>query len=342
MPKYSLYLRGRKYYVLWWEDGAARRVSCRTEVASQARRFLAEFKAARETPQKPDAPTIGSILDGYRAARDGKVYSKTLGYECATLKRHLNDLPVDMLADKQVQGYMRARRSEGAGGAAAVFRKTPRKLSDGTLIRELGTLRAALSWAVKQQWIVTAPHVERPESPPARDRWLTRDEADRLLEATDALHVRIFVALALYTAARAGALLALTWEKVDLERGLISLGRGRGRKRRATVPIIDELRAELERALQAATSEYVIEHGGKPIASVKTGFRNAVRRAKLSGITPHVLRHTAATWMVQQGVPLAMVAAYLGNSVQMVERVYGHHSPEWLRQAARALSRPMA
>jgi integrase len=337
-PTYSLSRRGSRYYVQWWQDGAARRVSCRTEIASEAKRFLAEFRAARETPQAPDQPTIRHVLDGYEADRVSKVHSaETLIGCCTVLRRHLGDLPTDMLGDRQVTAYLKARRKEGAQGASATHRKTPRPLSDGTLIRELGTLRAALAWAVNKRWIGFAPHVERPEAPPSRDRWLTRDEADRLLSGAEAPHVRLFIALALYTAARTGALLELCWDQVHLDSGLIVLGRGRGRKRRATVPITEALWAELAPAAEAATGGRVIEHGGKGIQSIKTGFRAAARRAGLPGVTPHVMRHTAATWMVQHGVPLPMVAAYLGNSVEMVERVYGHHSPEWLRQAADAL-----
>lgn len=341
-PTYSLARRGKRYYVQWWEAGAACRVSCRTEIASEARRFLAEFKAGRSAPQIPYAPTIGAILDGYLEDRRGRVHSRTIEYECATLKEHLADLPCDLLDDGQVRAYIAARRRQGARGAAAQHRRKVRPLSDGTLIRELGTLRAALAWAVKKRWIAAAPHVERPEAPPSRERWLTRDEADKLLAATSAPHIRLFVALALYTGARTGAILALEWSQVELERRVITFGRGRGRKRRATVPIIDELGAELEKAAEGATGNIVVEHGGRAVASIKTGFRAAVRRAKLEGVTPHILRHTAATWMVQRSVPFPMVAMYLGNSVQMVERVYGHHSPDWLRQAANALSRQVA
>lgn len=341
-PTFSLAIRDGHYYVQWWEDGRARRVSCRTKINAEARRFLAEFRAARETPLPPDAPTVGHILRGYREARAEKVHSATIGYDCKALERHLADLPVDLLGDEQVHGYVRHRRREGSGGAAAVHRKKPRPLSDGTLIRELGTLRAALAWAVKKKWIAQAPYVERPEAPPPRNRWLTREEADRLLAGARAPHIRLFIALALYTAARAGALLELTWDQVDLEHGLISLGRGRGKKRRATIPITAELRAELAKAAEGAGAPTVIEHGGEAVASIKTGFRAAAVRAKLPGVTPHVLRHTAATWMVQGGVPLEMVARYLGNTKEMVERVYGHHSPEFLRRAAEALSRPVA
>jgi len=52
----------------------------------------------------------------------------------------------------------------------------------------------------------------------------------------------------------------------------------------------------------------------------------------------HVLRHTAATWLVMDGVPLAEVARLLGNSEAMVENVYGKHSPDYLRRAVGVLS----
>ena len=55
--------------------------------------------------------------------------------------------------------------------------------------------------------------------------------------------------------------------------------------------------------------------GGRPVASVKRGFKSAVGLAKLSGkVTPHTLRHTAATWLMQRGVPVWEAAGFLGMS----------------------------
>lgn len=341
-PKFSLVRRGARYYVQWWEDGVSRRVSCRTEIADEARRFIAEFRAGRLAPQIPAAPTIGKILDGYIQDRIQRSHSATLIYSGNALKRHIADLPSDLLDRSQVRAYMAARRKEGAAGASAKHRKKARSLSDGTLIRELGVLRRALAWAVEEKWIANAPHVERPEAPAPRTRWLTHEDARRLIDAARAPHVRLFVVLALQTAARTSAILDLRWDCVDLDRSLIFLGHGRGRKRRAVVPITNELRRELAAAIVGATCAYVIEHGGERVGSIKTGFRNAVSRAGLTGVTPHVLRHTAATWMVQAGVPLEKVAAFLGNTKEMIERVYGHHSPDYLRDAGAALSRPLA
>jgi integrase len=342
-PTYSLAKRadvGGVFYVQWWEGGRSRRVSCRTADPREARRFLAEFQVGLVATPPPRSPTIGAVLDGYLADRLSAVHSQTIKYCVAALKAHLADLPVDLLTKDVVRGYIRDRRKAGAQGASARHRTIVRPLSDGTLIRELGTLRAGLAWAVRERWINHAPHVERPSAPQPRERWLTHDDAEKLLAAADAAHIKAFIALALYTAARAGALLQLTWDRVDLKRGTINLGESRGRKKRATVPIVDDLRAVLTPAAEAATSPFVIEYGGRPVASIKTGFRAAVRRAELSGVTPHVLRHTAATWMVQRNVPIGMIAAWLGNSEEMIRSVYGHHSPEWLKQAAAAFSRP--
>jgi hypothetical protein len=58
--------------------------------------------------------------------------------------------------------------------------------------------------------VSAVPHIEVPASPSPHDRWLRREEADRLLESALALHVRMFLALALYTAGRAGAIGELT------------------------------------------------------------------------------------------------------------------------------------
>jgi len=64
-----------------------------------------------------------------------------------------------------------------------------------------------------------------------------------------------------------------------------------------------------------------------------------VKLAGLWGkVTPHTLRHTAATWLMQRGVPIWQAAGYLGMSAQMIERTYGHHHPDYLRAAAAAIT----
>ena len=152
-------------------------------------------------------------------------------------------------------------------------------------------------------------------------------------------HLLLFVLIARYTAARAGAILSLRWDQVDFERRRIDLG-GMGRqKRRAVVPMHEALAFALVLAKEAALSPYVIEFGGRRVASIKKGFAAACRRAGIEGASPHVLRHTAASWMAERGVPMVEIAQFLGHTNPSVTyRVYAKFSPDYLGKALEALS----
>lgn len=340
IPTFSLTKRGAAYYVQWWQNGRARRLSARTTDKSAAGRFLAQIRAGYQVEARPECPTIRDIVNAYERDRSADVASNTLKFVCDMLRRHdaLADLPANMLGKAQVRAYLTARRKEGRGGASAKFSKARKPLSDGTLIRELTTLRAALNWAEREGWIDRVPHIEMPPRPAARERWLTGVEARLLLSCCEADHMRMFVTLALHTAARAGAILSLRWDQVDLERRRIDFGAGNGRKRRAKVPIDDILFQALTEQNEIRTCETVVEYRGEPVASVKTGFRAAAKRAHLSDVTPITLRHTAATWMMQAGMSPTLVAAFLGNTAEMVEKVYGHHHPDYLKEAGKIVA----
>jgi len=338
-PNYRLVQRGDRFYVRWWQDGAWQRISTGQTERRAAERWRAQFAAGRGTPDAPEQPSISLILDGYLADRRPVVRSYDTLEVCAkALRRHLGDLQPDHLTKERARFYAARRRAEGYEvGPPHARRRKP--VQDGTILRELLMLRAACKWAHGEAWIHAVPHIEVPRQPPPRERWLTREEADRLLDAAIAPHIRAFLAIALYTAARAGAVLDLTWDRVNLAAGLIDLGAVAGGKARAVVPIADRLRPILEEALQLATCPFVVEYTGRRVASVKTGTRAAARRAGLPGVTPHILRHTAATWMAMKNVPMEQIARLLGHADSRVtERVYAKHTPDYLRGAIQALS----
>jgi integrase len=240
------------------------------------------------------------------------------------VRRHVGNLEPHMLARRT---YLERRQAEG--------------VAPGTIRRDISVLRAALAWAVRERWIASAPYVEMPQRPPPRDRWLTRGEVDRLISACASPHLRLFTILAYHTAARRGAILELTWDRVDLDHRRIAYqkpGRRETKKRRATVPINPVAFAALAEARLVAVSDYVIEYHSKQIHSIKTGFAQACATAGIKDCSAHVLRHSAATHLVMAGVPLIQIARLLGDTVDMVERVYGKHSPDFLRDAADALA----
>lgn len=188
--------------------------------------------------------------------------------------------------------------------------------------------------------IPRAPHIERPAKPMPKDRWLSRAEVERLIDAAETPHIRLAILLMLGTAGRAGAILDLTWDRVDFERGQINLRLPDAvtRKGRAIVPMNRGLRAALSSALEAALSDYVVEYAGGRVKSIRRGFDNAVKRAKLDGVTQHTLRHTAAVHMVSAGQPIEKVAQFLGHSNSSITySTYARFAPEHLREAAEVL-----
>ena len=247
-----------------------------------------------------------------------------------------------------------------------------RRGSSGGARRDLEDLRAAIEHHAKEGLHRGVVRVTLPPKGPPRDRWLTRDELAALLwacwryrevqtlhrgrrkgeprqtEKRPLRHLARFILLAIYSGSRAGAVLTASPSRgegrsyVDLERGIfyrLAEGARATNKRQPPVPLPPRLLAHLRRwASKGIISTYFVEWHGRPVTSVKTAFESAVRLAKLSGrISPHTLRHTATTWLMQNGVDKWEAAGFLGMSVEMLDRVYGHHHPEHLRGAAHAL-----
>ena len=216
-----------------------------------------------------------------------------------------------------------------------------RKRAANTVRHELSLVRIALKWAMSQGHLGEVPTIKLPPMPETAVGHLSKDEFRRLLDGCERPHVRLFCMLAVTTGGRKSALLEARWGQVDFERGLLNLnpeGRKQNSKRRATVPLNGLILDALREARQAALSDHIIEHNGKPLLDIKRGFGAAAKRAGLKA-HPHMLRHTAAVWMAEDRVPMAEIASFLGHrDIGITTRVYARFNPDYLRGAARSLS----
>jgi integrase len=315
MPEFRVVPFRGKFAVEWYEGGQRFRRSLRTavrgDVQSALRRFIAEY----ETERRPSSITVAYAWDGYRKALGDKPAAVTMGHEWKAVGPFFGETAADALTEADCQSYAALRRAKGR--------------SDGTIWTELGHLRSALKWAEKKNLILKAPAITRPERPPPRDKRLTRDEAKRFLAACEVPHVRLFVVLALTTGGRMGALLDLTWDRVDFDRGQIRLDnpmRRKTNKGRALVPMNQTARQAL------------LEWAGHKVASVKKGLRGAGKRSGLPWVTAHVFRHSAATWLAEDGRSMPEIAQFLGHSdSRLTERVYARFSPNYLAKTATSL-----
>jgi len=333
MPEYELAQRpdSPNWYIVWTEGRRSKRYSTGTPDRDQAELVLAAYRLEQHNgPQaKPAEIGIGAVLEEYRlghaehlpSAEQAKIAIKHL-------TAHWGIATVDRLTLRSQDEYIIKRKAAGIGAE--------------TINRELSVLRAALNRAVKYGRLLAAPHIKSLPKPAARERFLTRPEAARLLKACDDLHLRTFVRLALYTAARSGAILELTWDRVDFERGLIWFPlpeRTPTNKRRAVVPFEGALARALRWLKKHSKGKHVVNYRGEGVAAIKKAFASACARAKLKGVTPHTLRHTAATWAAQNGVDLWDIAGMLGHSKMSMTERYAKHRPDHLRTAIRAVLR---
>jgi hypothetical protein len=82
----------------------------------------------------------------------------------------------------------------------------------------------------------------------------------------------------------------------------------------------------------------VIEWAGENVASVKRGVAKAGERAGIGHVTAHMLRHSAAVHMAEDGIPMEEIAQFLGHAdVGITRRVYARFSPTYLRKAAKSV-----
>lgn len=318
MRDYRIGWHRGKFCVVWYDAGERLRRSLGTDDRREAERRLSRAIAAIEGDT-----TIKGLWDAYVREKRGRAVIATMEHTWKALGPHFGHHEPPAVTLDLCQSYAEKRR---------------RTVRDGTIHTELGHLRTVLLWAVKRNLIDRAPHVERPVKPEPKDRHLTRKEARRLIEAAGMPHIRLAILLLLGTAARVGALLDLTWDRVDFDRGKVHLRDpedGTARKGRATPPMNRTTRAALLTAREGALTDHVIEWGGKPVRSIKKGFAAACRKAGLDEVTPHVLRHTAAVWLAEGGTKMEEIAQYLGHSdLKTTRRVYARFSPDHLREAA--------
>lgn len=285
------------------------------------------------------------------------------------------DMACDDVTPSTTSAYVRWRIHSGSPGKGEPPRRD-RAVKDVSARRELEDLRAALRHAWKSRKLsVEIPVVLPPKSTP-RDRWLTESEAARLLlgalgfilapcsniasrterwviwrrapEVTSR-HICRFILIGLRTGTRHDAILAMGWHQhlgggfFDLEHRVMfraAPGERQSKKRRTPAPIPDKLLRHLPRWKRLSDSLFVVSATGHEDARQKRihkAFSRAVARAGLDrSVTPHVLRHTCATWLMQRGRPAWEVAGFLGMTVDMVEQIYGHHAPDYLRATANA------
>jgi len=331
-------------------DGKRRRCrlsgfTTRKEAEAAVARKLVELQHGVDIA--PTKLTVSGLLERYVANRETECGGRTTERYRELIRLYiepsLGHVPIKKLSSLAIQD---------------TYSKIGASLSARTVHHVHTLFKAAYTWAMRKDLIQRSPFlsVDPPNVRPKEMRYLTPDEASRLLDAVEGTQWHSALNLALATGARRGELCALKWTDIDFEGGTITIrasltdaggkltlkGTKSDRVRRfalspMAIGILRSQRSELLQDRLLAGEAYkdsgFVFSGplGDPMVpdNLTCAFRNYAEKAGISGATLHTLRHSAATWLLAAGTDIRNVQAILGHSVPSTTlNIYGHAMTE--------------
>ena len=346
-----------------WTPDAAR------EAAEKALRRVAEGEdPATEKKEAREALTVAALIDRY--LEDGPATkpdkrASTWENDGSNLKRHILPLLGRKVANLVTKAEAAMAVRDIATGKTAVDEKSEKLRGraivtggEGVARRTLTTSAAMFAWGMEHGLVKANPFaaIHLPMAP-ARSRFLSREEAGRLIDALNALQTDNTVKpafcdairLLLLTGARKTEVLGLRWSEVEIERKVLILppertkaGGKNGERRIVLSPPALEILAK-RRPIDARPEDYVFPaiRGDGHIIGVRRAFAKACAKAKLAGVRIHDLRHSFASFAVADGASLFLVGKLLGHASTRTAERYAHLSGDPLQDAAAAVGKKL-
>ena len=240
--------------------------------------------------------------------------------------RFLFDVTLDAIDRNLLDKIVQARRAEGVANA------TVNRLLE--IIRVI-LRRAAQDW----EWIDRVPAIRLLPEPTRRIRWLTREEAERLLKVLPP-HTEALTRFSLATGLRERNVTRLEWTQVDLTRRMAWIHPDQAKaKKPIAVPLNNEAVLVLTREVGKHPTRVFTWHG-RPIDTANTrAWRRALKQVGIESFRWHDLRHTWASWHVQNGTPLHVLQELSGWACFAMVQRYAHLSAEHLAEYAGNVSK---
>ena len=327
----SLYRR----QTVWWvrfTTPAGQRVRRSTGTANrqQAQEFHDRLKAGlwkvQKLGEKPKRTWEEAVVRWMKEkAHKASIHADKMHFRW--LDQHLRGKALSSINRDMIDRLIEARQAEG--------------ITNATVNRMLQVLRAVLRMAERErEWIDKAPMIRLLPEPRRRVRWLTRDEADRLLAELPE-HLSEMARFSLATGLRQRNVADLEWSQVDLGKRFAWIHPDQAKARKAiAVPLNAEAMLVLRR-LHGKHPEFVFVYRRNPVQQVNTkAWKAALKRAGIEDFRWHDLRHTWASWHAQAGTPQHILQELGGWETALMVRRYAHLSAEHLATYAEKIGRP--
>jgi len=211
-------------------------------------------------------------------------------------------------------------------------------VTQSSVNRETIVLRHMFNTAVKHGKMMQNPmrDIKQYKIQERKIRVITKEEEEKLLNAS-CNHLKPIIITALHTGMRLGELLNLKHENINMDEAVITVVDTKSTKIR-TIPINNELKTILKYVIKVGNDRVFCDDDGRSIKSIKTAFKNAVRRSGIKHCRFHDTRATFASRLVEKGVNIVTVKELLGHADIRTTMRYAEPAPEYKRQAVEALS----
>lgn len=292
----------------------------------QAEDYIATLKASKHerahgvvAPRNRKSFTIATAVPDYLQylrEHDGKdIDNKVRRFE-QHIVPHLGSIKLHALNDDDWARYVVKRKGEGA--------------KSSTINRERSALLHLVNTARRRKLTQNAPNLERLAEPPGKLVYLSPVQAQRLVDAAandQSEHALPFVMIALYTGMRHDSVLNLRARDIDCDRRILWVADDKAGQREQPMPTVlaDFLRSRIA-GLHADAFLFASKRAktGR-VYQASAIFERCVARAELGeGITPHTLRHTAATNAAQAGLDSATIQRIGGWKTRAMADRYTH------------------
>jgi integrase len=303
-----------------------RRTGFGSDEVAGAEEALGNYIASKHTLKDGPTPLLSDVLTAYSDEKlAGKLSEVPILYDIAHLNKWWGAKRVTEINSASCKAYVKHRK--GIVSAR----------------RELAFLGAAVKhWNAEHGPLKSIPKVILPPAPAPRSHWMTREQAARFLwEARKTPHLARFFVIGWYTGSRRAKILGLYWSMIDMKTGIMQRQQPGipepKNKKSPPLRMGKRLMFHLKRwkRLDGRGAEFVVHYRGRQIKRPLRTWENARKAARLPAyITPHILRHTRATNMMQQRKDPWEASKALGMSLDMLSRVYGHHHPDWQKDVS--------
>lgn len=323
----SLFKRGKTWWISFTTPSGERvRCSAATEDKTQAQEFHDKLKA--------ESWRVVKLGDKPKRTWDEAAYKWLM--ETQDKKTHHDDVAKINWLQQFFRGkYLDELTRDVIAGIGELKRKETSPATANRLLALIRSIlrRAALDW----EWIDKPPVIKLYREAKRRVRYLSATQASILIQELPQ-HLADMVTFSLATGLRRSNVTKLEWSQVDMQRNVAWI---HGDQAKAGKPIHVTLNATAMAVLTSQIGKHprsVFSYKGKPITQVNTkAWYKALKRAGIEDFRWHDLRHTWASWLTQNGVPLNVIQEMgAWESAEMVRR-YAHLAPEQFAQHARIL-----